>query len=99
MTQFPLLTQLSDRGKGILMAIGGVLVLSPDSLLIRLAGLDDYTLLFYRGLFPAARRVHFSPCTALSEASLGYAVFWFGECSGKRGVGMGSWHEADGKTA
>jgi drug/metabolite transporter (DMT)-like permease len=45
-------TQLSDRGKGILMAIGGVLVLSPDSLMIRLAGLDDFTLLFYRGLFP-----------------------------------------------
>ena len=44
--------QLSDRGKGILMSIGGVLILSPDSLLIRLAGLDDFTLLFYRGLFP-----------------------------------------------
>ena len=43
---------LSDRGKGILMSIVGVFVLSPDSLLIRLAGLDDYTLIFYRGLFP-----------------------------------------------
>lgn len=45
-------THLSDRGKGILMALGGVFVLSPDSLMIRLAELDDYTLLFYRGLFP-----------------------------------------------
>jgi drug/metabolite transporter (DMT)-like permease len=52
MTLIPGFTQLSERGKGILMAIGGVLILSPDSLLIRLAGLDDYTLLFYRGLFP-----------------------------------------------
>jgi len=43
---------LSDRGKGILMSLVGVFVLSPDSLLIRLAGLDDYTLIFYRGLFP-----------------------------------------------
>ena len=43
---------LSDRGKGIMMSIVGVFVLSPDSLLIRLAGLDDYTLIFYRGLFP-----------------------------------------------
>ena len=43
---------LSDRGKGILMSIAGVFVLSPDSLLIRLAALDDYTLIFYRGLFP-----------------------------------------------
>ena len=47
------LSHLSDRGKGIMMAIGGVFVLSPDSLMIRLAGLDDYTLIFYRGLFPA----------------------------------------------
>ena len=44
--------RLSDRGKGILMSLVGVFVLSPDSLLIRLAGLDDYTLIFYRGLFP-----------------------------------------------
>ena len=46
------LSSLSDRGKGILMSLGGVFVLSPDSLLIRLARLDDYTLMFYRGLFP-----------------------------------------------
>jgi len=43
---------LSNRGKGILMSLCGVFVLSPDSLLIRLAGLDDYTLIFYRGLLP-----------------------------------------------
>ncbi len=43
---------LSDRGKGIVMSLAGVFVLSPDSLLIRLAGLNDYTLIFYRGLFP-----------------------------------------------
>lgn len=52
MQKSPFLAQLSDRGKGILMALVGVFVLSPDSLLIRLAGLDDYTLLFYRGLLP-----------------------------------------------
>ena len=45
-------SSLGDRGKGILMAVVGVFVLSPDSLLIRLAGLDDFTLIFYRGLFP-----------------------------------------------
>jgi drug/metabolite transporter (DMT)-like permease len=45
--------RLSNRGKGILMSLFGVFMLSPDSLLIRLAGLDDYTLIFYRGLFPA----------------------------------------------
>ena len=47
------ISALSDRAKGILMSMVGVAVLSPDSLLIRLAGLDDYTLIFYRGLFPA----------------------------------------------
>jgi drug/metabolite transporter (DMT)-like permease len=52
MSKSPHIIQLSDRGKGILMSIGGVLILSPDSLLIRLAGLGDFTLLFYRGLFP-----------------------------------------------
>jgi drug/metabolite transporter (DMT)-like permease len=52
MQKFPGFTRQSDRGKGILMALVGVFVLSPDSLLIRLAGLDDYTLIFYRGLFP-----------------------------------------------
>jgi drug/metabolite transporter (DMT)-like permease len=52
MTKTAISLRLSDRGRGILMAIGGVFVLSPDSLLIRLAGLQDFTLLFYRGLFP-----------------------------------------------
>jgi len=52
MQKNPLFAQHSDRSKGILIAFIGVFVLSPDSLLIRLAGLDDYTLLFYRGLLP-----------------------------------------------
>ncbi len=34
------------------MALVGVCVLSPDSLMIRLAGLDDNTVLFFRGLLP-----------------------------------------------
>ena len=53
MKKFQQLAHHSDRSKGILMSLLGVIVLSPDSLLIRLAGLDDYTLIFYRGLFPA----------------------------------------------
>ena len=52
MKKFQQLAHHSDRSKGILMSLLGVIVLSPDSLLIRLAGLDDYTLIFYRGLFP-----------------------------------------------
>lgn len=39
------------RRHGILLAITGVLVLSVDSLLIRLAATDGWTILFWRGLF------------------------------------------------
>ena len=53
MNKFPQFARFGDRSKGILMSLVGVVVLSPDSLLIRLAGLDDYTLIFYRGLLPA----------------------------------------------
>ena len=44
---------LSPHARGILISIFGVLILSPDSLLIRLLQLDDFTLIFYRGLLPA----------------------------------------------
>jgi len=47
------IARLGDHSKGILMSLLGVFILSPDSLMIRLAGLDDHSLLFYRGLFPA----------------------------------------------
>jgi len=40
----------SSHLKGILLAVGGILVLSPDSLLVRLIGADVWTLLFWRGL-------------------------------------------------
>ena len=53
MNKFQQFARLGDRSKGILMSLLGVVILSPDSLLIRLAGLDDYTLIFYRGLLPA----------------------------------------------
>ena len=42
---------LSNNGKGILLASIGILVLSPDSLLIRLIDTDLWTLMFLRGLF------------------------------------------------
>ena len=41
---------MSDLAKGLFITIGGVLVLTPDSLLIRLAGTDPWTLIFWRGL-------------------------------------------------
>ncbi len=40
-----------DRRRGQLLAFCGVLVLSVDSLLVRLAHTDGWTILFWRGLF------------------------------------------------
>lgn len=44
---------LSTHAKGLLITGLGVLVITPDSLLIRLVSADPWTLLFWRGLFSA----------------------------------------------
>ncbi len=44
---------MSDHQKGLLITLIGVLVLSPDTLLIRLAGIEHWSLLVYRGLLMA----------------------------------------------
>lgn len=44
---------MSDHLKGLLIALTGVLVLSPDTLLIRLAETEPWSLLVYRGLMMA----------------------------------------------
>lgn len=44
---------MKNYTKGFLITLIGVLVLSPDSLLIRLAGQDVFTIIFYRGVFLA----------------------------------------------
>ncbi|MDJ0832813.1 MAG: DMT family transporter [Gammaproteobacteria bacterium] len=44
---------LSDNARGILLVAVGVLLLSPDSLLIRLIDIDLWTLTFLRGTFMA----------------------------------------------
>ncbi len=46
-------TGLPGRRRGLLLAAGGVLILSVDALLIRLAAVDGWTVLFWRGLFMA----------------------------------------------
>ena len=40
---------MSDYAKGLLITLTGVLILSPDVLLIRLAGVPEWTLMFWRG--------------------------------------------------
>ena len=44
--------QLTDKQKGIALSLIGVLVITPDSLLISLIGIPSWELLFYRGLIP-----------------------------------------------
>ena len=43
---------LTDKQKGIALSLIGVLVITPDSLLIRLIDFTSWELLFYRGLIP-----------------------------------------------
>jgi len=44
--------QFSDQKKGMLMAFTAVMFLTPDSLFIRLANINSWNLIFYRGLIP-----------------------------------------------
>lgn len=41
---------MTDYAKGLLITLTGVLILSPDVLLIRLADIPEWTLMFWRGL-------------------------------------------------
>lgn len=41
---------MTEHSKGLLIAFFGILVLSPDSLLIRMVGLPNWDLLFWRGI-------------------------------------------------
>ncbi len=43
---------MQTRNKGLLLSLVGVIILSPDSLLIRLVDLDDFSLIFYRSALP-----------------------------------------------
>ncbi len=43
---------MQTRNKGLILSLIGVLIISPDSLLIRLVNLDDFSLIFYRSAIP-----------------------------------------------
>ena len=43
---------LSEKKKGIMLAFLGILIITPDSLSIRLANIASWDLVFYRGLIP-----------------------------------------------
>ncbi|GAB4224698.1 MAG: DMT family transporter [Kiloniellaceae bacterium] len=46
-------SSLPDHQKGLLLTTLGVLVLTPDSLLVRLAGMEPFSLLVWRGVLQA----------------------------------------------
>jgi drug/metabolite transporter (DMT)-like permease len=43
---------LTDQQKGSLLAFVAVMFITPDSLFIRLASIDTWSLVFYRGMIP-----------------------------------------------
>ncbi len=43
---------MQKRNKGLILSLIGVIILSPDSLLIRIVELDDFSLIFYRSAIP-----------------------------------------------
>jgi drug/metabolite transporter (DMT)-like permease len=49
----PAVPQLSDHAKGLLLTTSGMLVLTPDSLLILLAGLEPWQTMVWRGYLQA----------------------------------------------
>ena len=44
--------QLTDQKKGTLLAFIAIMFITPDSLLIRLSGIESWSLIFYRGIIP-----------------------------------------------
>ena len=44
--------KLENKHKGLLLALIGVLFITPDSLFVRLVGISSWELIFYRGLIP-----------------------------------------------
>ena len=45
-------TSNKNQKKGMLLAFAGIMFITPDSLLIRLANINSWDLIFYRGFIP-----------------------------------------------
>ena len=44
--------QYNDQKKGMLLAFTAIMFITPDSLFIRLATIESWSLIFYRGIIP-----------------------------------------------
>ena len=47
-----MIKNLSDQKKGIFLSLIGILIITPDSLFIRLVKINSWDLVFYRGIIP-----------------------------------------------
>ena len=77
--------QLTDKQKGIALAFLGVLMITPDSLFIRLVNIHSWDLVFYRGAIPflcllIGLYVECWTCISIFEFIFGcldlYVYFW-----------------------
>ncbi|MBT5267491.1 MAG: DMT family transporter [Rhodospirillaceae bacterium] len=69
----------TDQGKGLAMAVLGVLILTPDTLIIRLVDIDPWTFLFWRGgLMFFGFVVLFAVRYRLGIFRQFYRIGWFG---------------------
>ena len=50
---------LSDHARGALLATLGIVLVSPDGLIVRLVGADTWAIVFWRGLLPAVALLAF----------------------------------------
>lgn len=76
---------LSEHQKGLIITVGGILVLTPDALLIRLVGADAWTIAFWRGVlvgcailigsFCVDRKGLFATLRTFGKADAAYAIF------------------------
>jgi drug/metabolite transporter (DMT)-like permease len=79
---------MTNRSKGALLAFTGVCILSPDSLLVRMLDMEQWTMLLGRGVGLAAGltafmivlkgRKAFAGATAVGLTGVGVAVFYSG---------------------
>lgn len=70
----------AEHRRGVLLALSGVLILSPDGLLIRLITTNDWTLLFWRGLLMSISLLTAFACIHKKNMWTAYKVM------GKKGI-------------
>ena len=85
-----MITSLSDANKGRFLTIAGVLLLTPDALLVRLIDTDEFTLILWRGVFIATvitallfltrSKSAASPRPLITKAELVAGLFYGASC-------------------